>query len=577
MMRMRIGRSRERRMAWGRTAVVLAAWVPTLACGDAPDPEPTPDPEVAEADRYGGTAVIAGAVEISTFNPAATHDALSQQIQQHAVLMTLLRSDEALRPVPYLAESWEINDDSTRVVFHLRRDVSWHDGEPTTARDVEFTFRALKDPEAAFPNAEWFEGWEGPELIDRYTIRFAVRPHAGLLAGWARLPIMPRHLMSDVEAAALATHEFGANPVGNGPYRFAGRDVGGNIILEANDEFPAALGGRPYLDRVVYRNVSEPQTQLAELRAGGVHLVQRVDATQLERAGRDPALIVEEVPSRAYGFIAWNGKRALFQDPSMRRALTMAIDRAEVIGAARHGLGTVANGPIGPWHPAYPTELTPIAHSEEAAIAALEALGWTDTDRDGIRDRDGTPLAFEMVTTENRTYSDVMTIVQAQLRQVGVDVTLRIMDGSALIDAVTSPERRFDAFVLEWEPDLVIDDRQLFSCEAIGQAFQFASYCNEELEPILQAIPSARSNAEVDELLRRYVEIVNRDQPFTFLYFAEDANVRRRDLRGVTHDIRGDLYGIARWWLHPAARGSAIATAAPAAPDAARPSPSTPF
>lgn len=539
----------------GRSAPAAVIALAVMAgCGDGGVPPPTVEREIPHEERFGGTVVIAGAPELGTFNPAATTDELSMQIQRHALLMTLLRPDENLRAQPYLAESWEINDDSTRVVFHLRRDIRWHDGEPTTAADVDFTFRALKDSEVGFPNAQWFEGWEGPELLDRYTIRFAVRPRAGLLSGWTRLPIMPRHLLGGTEAARLATHPFGTSPVGNGPFRFVERQPGGAWVLEANPDFPEALGGRPYLDRIVYRSIPEPATQLAELRTGGVQFVRFMSPSQISRARSDESISVIEFPSRAYGLIAWNGKRPLFQDPAMRRALTMAIDRQALIDAVHYGLGEIANGPIGPWHPAYDPELAPPPFSPDSAALEFERLGWTDADGDGWRERGGEPLAFVLMTSERDTYRDIATIVQAQLARVGVRVEQETVEGAVLVDAIMSPERRFDAFVLEWVPDLEIDDRQLFSCEAIGEMYQFSSYCNEELEPILQAIPNVRSREDGDRLLRQYVEIVNRDQPFTFLYFARDAAAIRDELRGVELDIRGDLTGIREWWLHPDSR-----------------------
>ena len=281
--------------------------------------------------------------------------------------------------------------------------------------------------------------------------------------------------------------------------------------------------------------------------------------TQVARARDVEGISVSEVPSPAYGFIAWNGREPIFQDRAFRRALTMGIDRDAIIAGARNGLGHVANGPLGPWHPAHDPTLAPLPFAPDSAAAILDGLGWTDTDADGIRDRRGEPLSFGLLYPTRDMYRDVATIVQGQLARIGIDVELETREGSAFIDAITSPERRFDAFVLEWQPDLVVDDRQLFSCESVGQGFQFASYCNRELEPVLQAIPNARSPEESEALLREYVEIVNRDQPFTFLYFAVDAAARRDELMGVEPDIRGDLRGIRSWWLHPDARGRATA------------------
>jgi len=543
-------RTRER-------ALALAALV-VFGCGDARDSGPAVEPEVPEADRYGGIAVIGGTEGIDTFNPLVTADELSAEMQRQTVFLTLLRMDESPNPQPNLARSFEINDDSTEVVFHLRQDVRWHDGRPTTASDVEFTFRAVKDPEVAFPNAQWFEGWEGPEVIDRFTIRFAVRPRAALLAGWTRLPILPRHVMGDASAAGLSGHEIGTSPLGNGPFRFAGRDAGGNWTFEANEDFPEGLGGRPYLDRVVYREIPEVSTLMAELRSGGVQFVRLLDPSQVARVRAMPDVSVRELPSRAYGFIAWNGRRRLFQDPELRRALTLGIDRQAIVDAVRYGLGQVANGPVGPWYPAYDPEIPAPPFAPDSAAAALERLGWTDTDGDGVRERDGRPLEFELSSTD--TFQDILELVQAQLGRIGVRVTVRTMEGGAFVDAITSPERRFDAFVLEWQPDLEVDDRQLFSCDAVGEPYQFASYCNETLEPILRSIPDARSPEEQTRLIREYTEIVNREVPFTFLYFATDAAAVRAELRGATFDARGDVAPLRGWWLHPDARAGSPAS-----------------
>ncbi len=549
--------SRTRRRTRATRGGLLAALVGTLglvACGDDPEAGPRFDDEVPLDRRYGGTVVLSGTTGVETFNPAAPSDDLSYALQRHVVLMTLLRPGEDLEPRPYLAEAWTINDDSTQVEFRLRRDVLWHDGRPTTARDVEFTFRRIKDPELGFPNAQWFTGWEGPEVVDEYTIRFAVRPHSGLLGGWTRMPILPRHLLGSADPAQLATHAFGAEPVGNGPYRFVERRGGDTWIFEANPDFPAALGGRPFLDRLVYRAIPEPATQLAELRTGGVHFVRAFSPAQLARARAERALEVTEYPTRAYGFIAWNGTRPLFQDARVRRALTMALDRQALIAAVRHGLGEVSNGPIGPWHPAHDAALAPLPFAPDSAAALLAAAGWSDGDGDGVRERNGVAFRFEILTNERDTYRDIAEIVQSRLRAVGVAATPRTVETSSLIDAITTPERRFDAFVLEWEPDFEIDDRQLFSCEAIGEAFQFSSYCDPALEPVLDSIPRARSPEDAVRLLRAYARAIYRAQPFGFLYFARDAAVYRRELRGVTLDIRGDLTSVARWWLHPAAR-----------------------
>jgi peptide/nickel transport system substrate-binding protein len=485
-------------------------------------------------------------------NPAATTEILAASIQKHVLLMTLLRNDGAIRPRPYLARSWSLNEDSTQVVFNLRTDIRWHDGRSTTARDVAFTFERLKEPSTAFPNREWFDQWEGVEVLDTYTIRFALQPHAGFLYGWTQLPILPQHILAGTPAAELAHHPFGTQtPVGNGPFRFVERRPGERWVFEANDDFPPFLGGRPYLDRFVYRTVPDETTLFAELGTGGVHLFRDLPPSQIGRAEADPDLEVRTFPVRSFTFIVWNGQRSMFRDPRVRRALTQAIDRTALVEVVRNGLGSVANGPIGPWHWAYDESLAPLAYDTTASRAQLDAAGWTDSDGDGVRDRGGEKLSFELSTNERQVNQDIAVIVQEQLRAVGVEAIPRTQESGSLAAALTSPERRFDAAILGWDPDFEVDDRPLFACSHLGEIFQFASYCNEELDPVLDSIPKVRDRETRLGLYRRYNRMVQEDQPFTFLYATTDAVGISRGLRGVLLDARGELSSVRRWWIHP--------------------------
>jgi peptide/nickel transport system substrate-binding protein len=496
--------------------------------------------------------VVGGSADVATMNPAATTEILAADLQKHVLLMTLLRNDATMQPQPYLAESWELNADSTQIVFHLRRDVRWHDGRSTTARDVAFTFERLKEPSTAFPNREWFDQWEGVEVLDTYTIRFALQPHAGFLYGWTQLPILPQHVLNGTLPEELGHHPFGTEaPVGNGPFRFTERRPGESWTFEANEDFPAALGGRPYLDRLVYRTVPDQTTLFAELGTGGVHLLRDLPPSQIDRAEADPELGVRKFPVRSFTFIVWNGQRSVFRDPRVRRALTQAIDRSALIDVVRDGLGSVANGPIGPWHWAYDEDLPPLAYDTTASRALLDAAGWTDSDGDGVRDRRGDRLSFELSTNERQVNQDIAVIVQEYLRTVGVEVTPRTQESGSLAAALTSPERRFDAVILGWDPDFEIDDRPLFACSHLGEIFQFGSYCNEELDPVLDSIPMVRDRETRLRLYRRYNRIVQEDQPFTFLYATTDAVGMRRELQGVVLDARGELTSAKEWWIHP--------------------------
>ena len=519
--------------------------------GDAGAGGPSAGP-VSDSARFGGSAVVAGREEISSMNALVSTGTTAGQIQRHVLFTTLVRYDSLLQPRPYLARSWEVSADSTEVVFRLREDVRWHDGEPTTAEDVAFTFRRAKDPRVPFANRSYFARWDSVEVVDRYTVRFHVRPTYALLLGWVKTPIMPEHVLGAVPDTALRTHPFGTrSPVGNGPFRFVDHRPGERWVFEANPEFPRALGGRPYLDRLVYRVVPDPAARMAELRSGGVDLVPRISPSRIEEVRSSADLRLASYPSSEYVFITWNQRRPLFRDPRVRRALTMAIDRSTLVESVRQGHGRVADAPMGPWHWAFDSAWVPLPHAPDSARALLEAAGWRDRDGDGLRERDGRTFSFELITAGPSQRRDAALLVQSDLRDVGVEMSPGVLEFSSLISAVTGAERDYGAALLSWTRDLVVDDRDLWSCDRPDAPFAFAGYCSPDVEAVVDSLALARGRDERRRLLSRYREILVRDQPYTFLYHVTRLDAHRRGLRGLTLDARGAWTSARRWWLAP--------------------------
>ena len=530
------------------------------ACGESPPREQaTPawtsstraEPEVAEAQRYGGTVVVAGRGDPVSMNSLVSTDFESEQHQVHVLFVTLVSNDQNYEPQPYFARSWEFDSDTSEVVFHLRHDLQWHDGTPVTSRDVAFTFERLKDPAVPFPNPSYFDYWDAAEVIDPATIRFFLRPHANALYGWTRTAIMPEHILGEVPPEDLESHPFGTMaPVGNGPFRFVERIPGDRWVFEANPEFPEDMGGRPYVDRLVYRQIPDEFALTAALQTGEVDLVIDASPSMLDQVGDDPEVVSTSYSAPEYAFIAWNSKRPEFADPLVRRALTMAIDRETLVQAVLGGNGTVAPGPVGPWHWAYDSTWAPLPYSPEEAGALLDQAGWTDSDGDGARDRNGEPFSFELLATPRRDWGAIQTLVQASLGQIGVDVEPVVREQGALIPLVIGADRRFDAVIIGWARDVPLNDIDLWACDQVGQPFQFTSYCNPELDVVLDSIPLESDRARLRSLIGRYHELVVEDQPYTFLYYLDRVDLARARVYGTNMDSRGDWVNVARWWVY---------------------------
>lgn len=543
-----------RRPDRSKKAVLFLAVLAT-ACGDTDDVSDQATP--ADSLRYGGTAVVAYLVEPSSVNQLAAIDNISLELQNHVLFTTLIRYDENLEPVPYLAESWDTVavDGGVELTFELRDDVNWHDGVPTTARDVQFTFDRIKDPATAYPRASLLSFYDSAAVRDSFTIAFYLRRHPGFLDPWRTISPMPEHILGDVPPGELKAHRFGSyEPVGNGPFRFVEHRSGDRWTFEANHGFPDGLGGRPYLDRLVYRVIQEPTTRLAEHLAGEVDVYLAIDASQARTVEESPGTRIISYPTRNYIFIAWNGKRPLLGDPRVRRALTMAIDRAEIISAVRHGWGEIAKGPVPPFHWAHHWDLEPLPYDPELSRALLDSLGWIDRDGDGMRERGSNRATLELKTHSSPGRQDIVTLAQASLAQIGIEVRSTVQEAQSLARDVTSPERDFDAAVLGWAADFHLDDRALFACSEIEGPFQWASYCNPRVDQLLDELVLATDRTRALPLWHEYQEILHREQPYTFLYYEVRPNGVRNRLRDVRMDIRGSLINVRDWWITPGER-----------------------
>lgn len=548
------------RVSAGLAAGLLLVALGVTGCGESSSGEggsrgwtstDRAEPAIPEAQRYGGTLVVAGKGDPASMISLVSTDFESAQHQLHVLFVTLVSNDADYEAQPYFARSWEFDSDTSEVVFHLQHDLQWHDGAPVTARDVAFTFQRLKDPAVPFPNPSYFDYWDAVEVIDPVTVRFFLRPHANALYGWTRVAIMPEHILGNVPPEDLESHPFGfLSPVGNGPFRFVERIPGDRWVFEANPDFPEELGGRPYLDRLVYRQIPDEFALAAALQAGEVDLVIDASPSMIDQVGDSQDVVSTSYSAPEYAFIAWNSRRPEFSDPVVRRALTMAIDRETLVQAVLGGNGTVAAGPVGPWHWAYDSAWTPIPYAPEEATVLLEGAGWKDSDGDGTLDRDGQPFSFELLATPRRDWAAVQTLVQASLGEVGIEVEPVVREQGALIPLVIGADRRFDAVIIGWARDVPLNDIDLWACDQVGQPFQFTSYCNPQLDTVLEAIPLEVDRVRLRSLIGRYHELVAADQPYTFLYYVDRVDLARSRVYGTDMDSRGDWVNVTRWWIH---------------------------
>jgi peptide/nickel transport system substrate-binding protein len=531
---------------------------------------------VPEAERYGGTLTIGGFGDLQSMNGLTSSDYNSNSIQRDMLFMPLVKYDENRELVPWLAERWDtarVAGDSLEITWHLRRDIRWHDGLPTTAHDVVFTYDRMLDPRTAFPNHERMARYaRNAQLVDDYTVTMRLSPHAEFLDIWYFTPIMPRHILGDVPPDQLLQHPFQYEPVGNGPFRFVRRVPGQEWIFEANPEFTEALGGRPYLDRVVYRFIPEMTTLLTELLTGRIDVYLGPNPNQADQITGAQGVRLIASPSRQWNYFAFNTRRPLFQDARVRRAIAMGINRQQIVDALVYGYGEVGRSTVTPAHWSYngDDQETLLPHDPERARQLLAEAGWTPGPDGILRNAQGEQFRFTPITNAgNDVRRDILEIMQAQLRPLGIIVEPRLLEWTTMISTLQDPRRNFDAVVGGWVDYFQKDDTNILHSRNLNGPYQYVGYSNPRVDALLDTLIVTPDREQAAPLWREYQRLIVQEAPYIPLYYPQRLTGIRTRVQNVEMDIRGETINIRDWWIVPRERrgGGPAATAAPAPAD----------
>ena len=516
-----------------------------IGCGGG---EPAGEgPDVAEAPVDGGTAIISTVSDFDAFNELVSTDYDTNQTMSYILYMNLIQLDEEMNYRPYLADSFWMAEDGMSLSFRMRDGVTWHDGTPVTADDVVWTYEMSVNPDIAYANSAYFQYVTRAVKADDRTVRFEFRSaHSDAPMDFTEWSIMPKHLLEDISAADMRNAPFNRNPVGNGPFRFVSWQSNQQVVFEANPDF---VFGRPHLDRIVVRIIPEQTTELTELLTGGVDFMRAVPPAEMHRVEDSDDLYAITYPARSYTFLVWNTRNPLFESAKVRRALTMAINRQEIVEALLYGYGTVAVSDAMPFQWEFNEALEPWPYDIEEARRLLAEEGWTDHDGDGIIDKDGRPFRFTLRTNQgNDLREDIVVIVQNALQQVGIDAQPQMVEWNTFITDLK--DKKFEAAVSGWSVDFKFNPTDTFSTEAIeaGQ-YNYPSYSNPTADSLMHLALSTLDREQAKPLWNQYSEIIHQDQPYTFLYYLNERVGVNNRLRSVEADARGHLINAAEWWI----------------------------
>jgi len=500
-----------------------------------------------KVDSAGRSFIVTGAIgDASVLLPVLASDAPSLDITR-LIFNGLVKYDKNAQLVGDLAERWEVSEDNRKIRFHLRKGIKWHDGEPFDARDVEFTYKVYVDPKTPTSWATDFMKIRELQVLDSHTVEVTYdEPYAPALESWDQ-GILPRHLL---EGQEITKSPLQRSPIGTGPYKFASWETGEKICLIANPDY---FEGCPPVGKVIIRVIPDPGTMFLLLKAGEID---RMDLTpvQYRRQTHTEWFMTNFRKYRylhfGYTYIGYNLQDWKFKDRRVRQALTHAIDRGRIVKCALMGLGQVAHSPYKPdtyWHN---PDVKKFSYDPEKAKKLLAEAGWKDIDGDGILENDGHPFEFTIITNQgNEQRKNAATLVQRDLKKIGIRVNVRILEWAALLKNFIH-KRQYEACLIGWR--IPVDPNQIDiwdSSKTSERGLNFITYQHPEVDRLLSIGAATFDPKERKKHYDRFQEIISEDQPYTFLWVQEDLPIVNSRFHGIEPAAMGIDHNFPRWYV----------------------------
>ena len=469
----------------------------------------------------------------SRINPLLATDSASSEISGW-IFNGLVKYNKNGEVIGDLANSFEF-DDNTTLIFKLKDNISWQDNYPFSVDDIIFTYNLLQSNKISTPYSQDFRMVKSLEKIDNLTLKVIyTQPYFKALHIWM-MGIVPKHILENEKN--IMTSSFNRNPIGTGPYKLESIELSKAIILKANQNY---FEHKPNIDTIHYTVTPDPASQYMRLRAkqsdiGSLSPLQY--ERELDKEFKDHYKIVEKI-EQAYTYLGFNLRDEKFKNPLIRKALSLAINKKEIVDILFFGHGQPCYGPFLPAGFAYSNKFENIKSNPEEAKKILNSLGYNEQNR----------FSFEVVTNSNnslRLYA--AQIMQYQLKKIGVDMQIRAMEWQAFLNMVVFP-RKFEAVLLGWGLSLMPDAYSIWHSNGdIKGGYNFIGYHNKDVDRLIEEAQTLTKTKDLSIVYKKiFTEIVN-DNPYIFLYIPNSITAINKKIKPIEKTIIGIMHNQIDW------------------------------
>jgi peptide/nickel transport system substrate-binding protein len=472
-------------------------------------------------------------------NPITQPDIVSRWAIE-LVFDGLVDVDDHLNVSPALATSWETSSDGLALTFHLRHDVRWHDGQPFTSADVQFTYDTIRNPDVTPTIAKGdYAAIAGIDTPDDSTVVFRLTQPDASLPSKLVTGIVPRHLL---EGQDLATTAFNRQPVGTGPFRLASWQSDQQLTFTANADY---FGGKPRLAQIIWKIVPDTGALTLQLLSGEVDAAALSDARNLNRIQETQNLVIYPVLGGDFQ-ISLQLDNPLFRGQRVRQALAYALDKGAMVDKLMNSAATIATSDILPSSWAYHPDVETYAYDPDRARTLLSAAGW-ESGPDGVRVKEGQPFHFELITDAgDELRTEIALFVRQQWAEVGVQAEVVFIERNALIFEHLL-KGHFDAALLQSSVRADPDLSRRFHSRSIQAGQNFGHYANPEVDILLDRGLAVTDQVERKAIYFEVQRLMAQDLPQIPLFYPETGYAFRADVTRVRPSSMSPFWNVEAW------------------------------
>jgi len=483
---------------------------------------------------FSSTLHLATSANPSRLNPILATDSSSSEITGF-LFNGLVKYDKDLSTIiGDLAEEFYFEDDTT-LLFKIKKNVKWHDGKPFSAKDVLFTYEVLISSKISSPYSANFRFVKSVEVVDELTVRVKYKePYFKALETWM-MGILPHHILKDEQN--LMNSSFNTNPVGTGAYKLHQLEHSKNIILSAYDEY---FEGRAKIDTISFHVIADPMTRFLMLKSSALD-VGSIEPMQYERQLDDgffKKFNIYENISQSYTYLGFNLRLEKFKNPKVREALSLAVDREELVKILFFNHAKVCSGPFLPGTKAFNEDVKVPQQNIQKAKELLKEAGYDENN----------PFTFEIATSnssEIRPYA--AQILQHQLKKAGVVVTLKVMEWQAFLNMTVFP-RKFDSVLLGWGLSPTPDPYMFWHSQSDKKGgFNLVGYHNPQMDKMIEESQSMVDGEKLSNIWREMFKIITDDNPYLFLYIPNSITAISKEIKNVEPSPAGIWHNYIEW------------------------------